>query len=84
MYFGQKFEEHIQTIKKRCLEIKKQRFLMKMRYMRKRDVFSALLPLFKGRAGPIWAHTGPYEPIWAHMDPKNLKEYVQIHLYRWL
>ena len=59
VYFGQKSEEHIKTIKKRCLEIKKQRFLMKMRYMRKRNVFSALLPLFKG---PGRSHMGPYGP----------------------
>ena len=23
----------------------------------------------RARAGPIWAHTGPYGPIWAHMGP---------------
>ena len=27
----------------------------------------------EARAGPIWAHTGPYGPSWAHMDPKNNK-----------
>ena len=31
--------------------------------------FSEPFPLFKGRAGPIWAHTGAYGPIWALMGP---------------
>ena len=76
-YFGQKSEEHIKTIKKRCLESRTTSFEKNV-LLQKKGVFFELFPLFKGpgRAhmgpyGPIWAHMGPYGPIWTRKIKKN-------------
>ena len=68
--FGEKTQEHVKTIRKRCLEAKKILIFYKKEVFKKKRcvfpaVFPALFPLFKG---PVWAHTGPSEPIWAHIS----------------
>ena len=65
MYFGQKSEEHVKDIKRRCLEVKTDDFREKC-VTKKRCIVVILFPLFKG---PGRAHVGPYGPIWALMDP---------------
>ena len=75
-FFGKKTQEHVKTIKKRCLEVKHDIFRKDEFERKKGCAFPELFPLFKGpgRAhtlfnGPCRVHMGPYEPTWAHMGP---------------
>ena len=67
-YFGQKPEEHGFSIKKRCLEIKNDDFWEKYVTLKKGVFFLNFSRSSRARAGPIWAHKGPYGSIWVLLD----------------
>ena len=46
-------------------------FLEKCVTSKKDPFLFELFPLFKARAGPIWAYMGHYGPIWTRKIPKN-------------
>ena len=72
LLFGQETQEHVKTIKKRCLEVKKRRCFIKM-HLKNMFVLN-FSSSSRARAGPIWAHMGPYGPTFGQMshisDPK--------------
>ena len=76
MFFGQRSQENVKTIKKRCTCMKICDF-DENACKKKGTFFLEDFALIRARAGPIWALMRPY-------GPKNQKNIYKIHLNRCL